>query len=95
MVYLYKVKTTYIDYSVTEEDVCQVVDNDPTIEEDSEEYYDAIHAEIKKIRESLPQELELEIECEPEDLDNEVCEAVSEETNWLVNEVCYNIISKE
>ena len=95
MVYLYKVKTTSIDYSVTDEDVCWQVDNDPEIEEDSEEYYDAIHAEVARIKKELPQTMELEIECEEEDLSFEVCDAVSEQTGWLVNSVSYEIISKE
>jgi len=95
MVYLYRIKTTSIDYCVEEEDVCSEFDNDPEIEEDSEEYYDAIHDKIAEIKRELPQALELEIECEPEDLDYEVCEAVSEETGWLVNGLSYEIISQE
>ena len=95
MVYLYHVKTTSIDYCVEDEDVCWEIDNDPTIEEDSEEYYDAIHDRIKEIKNDLPQTLDLEIECEEEDLDYEVCEAVSEQTGWLTNGVNYKIISKE
>ena len=91
----YKVKTTDIDYCVEEEDVCWQFDNDLELEEDSEEYYDAIHDEIKKIKSELPQVLFLEIECEPDDLDDEVCEAVSEETGWLVNGLSYEIISQE
>lgn len=95
MVYLYHIKTTSIDYCIEDEDVCWQFDNDPEIEEDSEEYYDAIHAEVKRIKKELPQTLEFEIECEEEDLNFEVCDAVSEETGWLVNSVSYKIISKE
>lgn len=91
----YKVKTTSIDYCVEEEDVCWQFDNDPEIEEDSEEYYDAIAAEIRKIKASLPQTLELEIECEPEDLGDEVCEAISEETGWLVNDFSFEILKEK
>lgn len=91
----YKVETTAIDYCIEEEDVCWKFDNDPSIEEDSEEYYDAIHNEIDEIRKSLPQVLTLEIECEPEDLDDMVCDAISNETNWLVNSFKYNIVEEK
>ena len=95
MVKYFRVKTTHIDYCVEEEDVCDEIANDLEIEEDSEEYYDAIHNEIKRIKETLPQELILEIECEEEDLDDMVCDAISEETGWLVNGFSYDIISEE
>lgn len=80
----YKVKTTKIDYCVEEEDVCDEIANDPEIEEDSEEYYDVIHNEINWIKETLPQVLVLEIECDSEDLDDMVGDAISEETGWLI-----------
>lgn len=93
---IFKVKTTKIDYCIEEEDVCSQFDNDPTIEEDSEEYYDAIHAEIKRLKEILPQEITLEIECEEEDdLSFEVVEEVTRRYGWLVNSVDYVIISME
>lgn len=90
----YRVKTTSVDYCVEEEDVCEKICEDASIEEDSEEFYDAIHAEIKRVKESLPQHLELEIECDPEDLDDMVCDAISEETGWLVNGFAYDIIEE-
>ena len=89
---IFKVKTTKIDYCIEDEDVCWQFDNDPTIEEDSEEYYEAIHAEIKRLKETLPQEIVLEIECEEEDLSFEVCDAVSEQTGWLTNSVEFEIL---
>ena len=88
----YKIKVVAIDYCVEEEDVCWQFDNNTEIEEDSKEYYDAIHNEIEKIKHNLPQTMELEIECEPEDLDDMVCDMVSEETGWLNNSVDYEII---
>ena len=94
MEHFYKIKVTSVDYCVEDEDVCQEVDNDPEIEEDSEEYYNAIELLIKTTKASLPQTLELEIECEPEDLDEEVCDAVSEETGWLVNGLTYEIVEE-
>lgn len=91
----YKVKTTYIDYCVEEEDVCDEIANDPEIEEDSEEYYEAIHNEINWIKETLPQVLVLEIECDLEDLDDMVGDAISEETYWLVNSFEYDILEEK
>ena len=91
----YKVKTTSIDYCIEPEDVCEEVDNDPTIEPDSEEYYDTINDIIEEIRAELPQELVLEIECDPKNLDDMVGEAISEETFWLVNYFEYDILEEK
>jgi len=88
----FKIKTTKIDYCVEEEDVCDAVANDASIEEDSEEYYNEIHRRIEEIKDSLPQELILEFECEPEDLDDLITDAISEETGWLVNYGEYTIL---
>jgi len=84
---LFKVKTTEIDYCVEDEDVIDYVD-DP---DDDEE----IENKIDEIKNGLPQELELEIECDPEDLEDMVCDAISEETGWLVNSFSFDIISQE
>jgi AAA+ ATPase superfamily predicted ATPase len=91
----YKVKTTKIEYCVEEEDVCDEIANDPEIEEDSEEYYDAIHNEIKWLRETLPQVLVLEIECDLEDLDDMVGDAITNETGWLVEWFNYDILEEK
>lgn len=91
----YKVKTTKIEYWIEAEDVCDEIANDPEIEEDSEEYYEAIHNEIKRIKESLPQVLVLEIECDPEDFDDVAGDAISEETGWLVNYFYYDILEEK
>ena len=92
----YKVKTTDIDYCVEAEDLYEVFEEQhPEVEVDSDEYFDAIDAEIVRLKKELPQDLVLEIECEEEDLNDEVCEAVSEETGWLVNYVGYEIIESK
>lgn len=88
----YKIKITSVDYCVEEEDVCWQFDNDTELEEDSEEYYNAIDNEIKKIKESLPQVMELDIECEKEDLEDIICDTISQETGWLINSMTYKII---
>lgn len=87
------IKTVFIDYCVEEEDVCWQFDNQADLEEDSEEYYDAIHKEIEKIKASLPQEIELEIECSPDNLDDIILDAISEETGWLVNNFEYKVLN--
>ena len=94
-VHLYKIKVTSVDYCVEEEDVCEKVCEDVTIEEDSEEFYDAIHEEIGRVKTSLPQTLDLEIECEPEDLDSQIADAISEETGWLNNCFTYDILEDD
>ncbi len=92
----YKVKTTSVDYCVEEEDICDTFEEQhPEVEVDSDEYWEAIDAEITRLKNSLPQTLELEIECDPEDLDDMVCDAISEETGWLVNSFTYDILEQK
>lgn len=92
----YKVKTTSVDYCVEEEDICDTFEEQhPEVEVDSDEYWEAIDAEITRLKNSLPQTLELEIECDPEDLDDMVCDAISEETGWLVNSFTYDVLEQK
>ena len=86
------IKTVSIDYCIEDQDICWQFDNQADLEEDSEEYYDAIHKEIEKIKASLPQEIELEIECSADELDDFVVDAISEETGWLVNSFEYKVL---
>lgn len=79
----YKVKVNSVDYCVTEEDLI-----DDIIEE--EDYIN----KIKEIKAELPQVLYLTITCEPEDLEDEIAEAISAETGWLNNSFTYHIISE-
>ena len=88
----YKIRTIEIDYCIKEEDVCWQFDNRTDLEEDSEEYYDAINAEIERLKRELPQHIELDIECEEDELADLVIDAVSEKTNWLTNGVWYEIV---
>lgn len=91
----YQIKVTSVDYSVTYEDIefdpyDTAFEDDATIEA-NEKKADQMIADIKA---SLPQELDLEITCEPEDLESEIAEAISNETNWLNNSFTYNIVSE-
>lgn len=91
----YRVKITSVNYCVEEQDVCEYIDNDPEIEEDSEEYYDAIQAKIEEVKSSLPQELILEVECDRKSLEDVLVDAISEETGWLVNNFTYKILERK
>ena len=83
----YKVKVNSVDYYVTEEDVIDYVSDD----EDED-----IDDKIKEIKSDLPQELVLVITCNcaPEYVEDEIADAISEETGWLTNSFTYDIISE-
>lgn len=92
----FKVKTTNIDYYITYEDInFDPWDSCFNTDDDMEEVERKADEEIAKIKDNLPQELELEIECDPEDLDDMVCDAISEETGWLVNSFDYEIVESK
>lgn len=81
----YYVLTTEIDYYVGYEDV----------DDGKYEYSDdELNRRIALVKSTLPQQLELEITCEPEDLDDQVADAISNETNWLINCCNYKILSE-
>ena len=83
----YRVKVNSVDYCVTEEDVIDYVSDD----EDED-----IDDKIKEIKSDLPQELVLVVTCNcaPEYVEDEIAEAISEETGWLINSFTYDIISE-
>jgi hypothetical protein len=83
----YQIKVTSVDYCVEDEDVIDYVSEDPTDEE--------IDNKIAEIKATLPQELDLEIECEPEDLEDILADTISEETGWLNNSFTYDVVSQE
>lgn len=88
----YKVRAYDIEYCVEDEDVCEEFDNDTELEEDSEEYYDAINKRIEQIKSELPQDIVFSIECPKKDLEDEIANAISEETGWLVEGFSYDIL---
>lgn len=91
----YKVRTTYIDYYITKEDVdlpdpednYGIMDIDEYSEEDIEEM-------IEEIRDGLPQELEFELDCQEDELDVLICDYISDETGWFINYFEYVIIEE-
>ena len=91
----YKIKVTSVDYNVTYDDIDYNLLNaffnaGDTVEEVEKQ----ADAEIERIKSELPQELHLIITCEPEDLDDEIADAISEETGWLNNSFTYDIASE-
>jgi restriction endonuclease Mrr len=94
----YKVRTTYIDYYITRQDIEEtVLDDLDELERESmseDELDEIIEQAIETTRDELPQELELEITCEPEDLEDMIVDAISEEVGWLVNYFEYVIIEE-
>lgn len=89
MGYCYKIKTTFIDYSINYEDVDWLAPEDLKDEE-----LDAwCDEKIEQIRQELPQELELEVTVDSADeLDYMIADAISEETGWLVEVFTYSIL---
>ena len=79
----YIVKVVSVDYAIESYDVDEF-----DVMSDEE-----VEAEIARVKASLPQELELEVECKPDDLDEMVADAISNETGWLVNDCEYDIVS--
>ena len=91
----YKIKVTSADYDVTYGDIDYNLLNaffnaGDTVEEVEKQ----ADAEIERIKSELPQELHLIITCEPEDLEDEIADAISEETGWLNNSFTYDIVSE-
>lgn len=92
----YEIKVTSVDYSITYEDLnFDPFDSVFNSDDDMDEAERQADEEIAKIKAELPQELELEITCEPEDLEDEIADAISDETGWLNNSFTYEIISEE
>lgn len=81
----FTVKVHDIDYCIELEDL---ESNGFDTENMSDEEIDAA---IQKIRDTLSDELTLEVECTEEDLEDVVCDAISEETGWLINSFDYDI----
>ena len=91
----YQIKVTSVDYYITYEDInFDPFDSVFNSEDDMDEAERQADEEIAKIKSELPQELDLEITCEPEDLEDEIADAISDETGWLNNSFTYDIVSE-
>lgn len=80
----YKILVTSIDYEIDAEDLGFSL-------QDYWENYDEVEQEIEKFKSTLPQNLELEVECEGQDLEDCILNAVSDETGYLANSFTYKI----
>lgn len=92
----YKIKTTQIEYYVSAEDIDLPDPFESYGRVDLEEYSEEeIEDMIDEVKMCLPQTLILEVECEPEDLEDCIEDAISDETGWLVEYFSYEILEEE
>ena len=94
----YKVRTTYIDYYVTKEDVEEtVLDDLDELERESiseDELDELLEQAIETTIDELPQELEFELDCQENELEDILCDWISSETGWFINYFEYVIIEE-
>ena len=85
----FKVKCYDIDYCVEEEDVEELAEeNDIDIYDD-----EAMEQLIQDVKEDLPKEVILNIDCEEDELDDDlIVDELTDETGWLINSYSYDII---
>lgn len=76
-----------IDYDVEEEDVDHMLGMNPTDEE--------VEEAIKSVKATLDKEVDVVVECEEDDLEDYIADALSEKTGWLTNYFDYKVIKKE
>ena len=92
----YKIKTTQIEYCVSAGDIDLPDPFESYGRVDLDEYTDEeIEAMIEEVKASLPQTLILEVECEEEDLEDCITDAISDETGWLVEYFSYEILEEK
>lgn len=91
---LYTVKTTKIKYCIEEEDLefDEFENHGMDIDDYDEE---TIEEMIEEVQSQLPQELEFDIECDPDELEDIICESISDDTGYLVDWFKYEIVSEE
>lgn len=78
-----------IDWCVEDEDVIEDMDGDPDDEE-------AVHAEVERVKSSLPTELDITVKCWPDaDLDEIISDAISDQVGWLNNGFNYDVVEND
>lgn len=89
-----KYKITNIHYYISHEDVADEFD-----EEDfalRSDYIEECDNRIAEIEESLPAEMIVEVPDDPDaDLDDEIMDAISDKTGWLVNGFDYEEVAED
>ncbi len=87
----YVVRAHDIEYDINAEDMLLDYDNDELDEMTEDEIEDA----LQEFKASLPKELVLTVFCAPDDLDESVVEAISDEVGYLVDSFDYDIIFRK
>lgn len=82
----YKIRVYDIDYCVEAQDLDYLW---PENQDWDEEDYDKKIAQIKK---ELPQDLLFSITCGKDEIEDNICDAIGNETGWLVNGFSYDIL---
>ena len=86
---MFKVKCYDIDYCVEAEDIEDLAE-DYGIDIDDDE---AVERLIDDVKDRLPKEVILDIDCEEDELDDDlIVDELSDETGWLINSYSYDII---
>lgn len=89
----FKVKVSRVNYDVDYYSCSDIVaEADPDVDDCSDEFDQLVYAKIEEIKAQLPQEMELELECERDDLEDYIADEISEKTNWLVYDFDYSIL---
>ena len=94
----YKVRTNYIDYCIEDFEVEELIRERYTeieLEELSEDGFEELKESIlDEIISELPQVLEYEVECQEDELDDILCDWISSETGYFINEFDYRILEE-
>lgn len=89
----YKVRVYDISYDVNFFDIEDTVKEKYSLEYGDLGYDEAAEEEIRKVKESLPKEMIVEVRsCEPDDLEDYAIDEVSDSTGWLVNYASIEIL---
>ncbi len=72
----YNVKVTSVSYAIEDEDLWYVEE-------------DQMEQERERLLSTLPQEMNLTLECDEDDLDDLVCDEITERTGWLISGFTY------
>lgn len=83
----YKIRVKGIDYCIAYSDLAdQVEERFPEMDPGSEEFDNLVHSEIEKVKNALPQSVDIEINgVSPDDLEDYIVDAISDETGWCIN----------
>lgn len=100
MRYNLKVECYDIDYCVEEEDLIDEMDVFyPYIQADDELWYQILDEKVKETKEKLPKVVVLEVEDIDEedlgDIEDLVCNELTEKEGWLLNGFNFRVIEKE